>query len=222
MALFCPLAEDVGTAAEWVAVIVALFGAIAVFMVSLSANKTAKAAMNLQSNDFATRKAASDREAQLILIHLEPELREARSGFSYLNGGVSIVGMEDFIASQSARKNFSTALEAISLTLSKELFPRWHVLPDWHAVDLARVVSGLEVLKSAVAEAAQVDLSETMPGAHRESFDEFRRESIASAYRLLSSGVSEMEAALVRLIDAAVIQKQALMLAGDGVQASPE
>lgn len=208
MPLFCPFAEDVGTAAEWAAVVVALLGAFAVFMVSRSANATSKAAKEIQRIEAEARRAAAEREARLLLIHLEPELRQAQSSLSYLATGLDIVEHDTFVANQFARRQFAKDFEAISLKLCHEHFNRWHVLPNQHAMDLARAVSGLEVLRTSSADVADIDLSQKLPTSGQNSFDEFREEYISSAYRLLRSGVLDLNGVLVNIINSAVAVKE--------------
>lgn len=208
MALFCPLAEDFGTAVEWVAVVVALVGAVAVFIVSKTANATSSAAKEIQRLDVDARRAATEREARLLLIHLEPELRQAQSNLKYLATGLDVVDHDSFVANQGARRQFSKDFDAISLRLCHAHFNRWHVLSDEHAMNLARSVSGLEVLRTACADVAEIDLSEAMPGISGDHFDDFRKEYISSAYRTLRAGVQVLNAILTDLIDSAVTVKR--------------
>lgn len=207
MALFCPLAENVGTIAEWAAVVVALLGAVAVFLVSKAANATGKAAKEIQRLEAEARRAAAAREARLLLIHLEPELRQAQSSLSYLAGGLDIVDHDSFVSNRGARRQFAKDFEAISLRLCYEHFNRWHVLSDEHAMNLARAVSGLEALRTASADVAEIDLSEVMPGVGQEDFGRFREEYISSAYEMLRSGVKVLNEVLTHLINSAIAVK---------------
>ena len=208
MPLFCPFAEDVGTAAEWAAVVVALLGAVAIFLVSRSANATSRAAKEIQQTEAEARRAATEREARLLLVHLEPELRQAQSSLSYLATGLDIVEHDTFVANQAARRQFAKDFDAISLRLCHEHFNRWHVLSDQHAMDLARAVSGLEVLRTSSADVADIDLSQKFPAIGQNNYDEFREEYISSAYRMLRSGVQNLSSLLTALINSAVDVKE--------------
>jgi hypothetical protein len=207
VALFCPLAENVGTAAEWAAVVVALLGAVAVFLVSRAANATGKAAKEIHRLEAEARQAAAVREACLLLVHLEPELRQAQSSLNYLTRGLDVVDHDSFVTNRAARRQFARDFEAISLRLCYEHFNRWHVLSDEHAMNLARAVSGLEALRTASADVAEIDLSEGMTGMEQEGFNSFREEYISSAYMMLRAGVNELNGVLTRLINSAVAVK---------------
>lgn len=208
--MFCPLAANVGTAAEWAAVFAALIGAIAVFLVSRAANATGRAAKDIQDREASDRRAAVGREAKLLLIYLEPELRQALNSFQLIAQGLEIVEHDSFVANMGARKHFAADLGSVSLRLCRDHFNKWHVLSDTDATDLARTVSGLEVLKSASADVAGIDLSETIPGVEQESFESFRREHISDAYTTLKKGIADLLPMIVRLIDRSVHEKSKL------------
>ncbi|KLB44567.1 hypothetical protein XEUV259_19150 [Xanthomonas euvesicatoria] len=205
--IFCPLAEDIGNLADWAAVAVALFGAIAVFQLSRAANATARGVKRVAEREARDRRAAAAREGRLLLIYLENEFRQALTAFGTLATGLDVVDHDSFIDSGYARAQFLSEADGISLKLSREMFHRLHVLVDKDAHDIARVVSGLSVLQQAAAETASIDLSETMPGVDGASWNEFRRETLSERFVLLRKGAAEMQVILIRLIQEAVAAK---------------
>lgn len=210
MAWFCPLADDVGNAADWAAVVVAFVGAIAVFVLSRSANATAREVKKIQDLEAEARKKASDREARLILIYLEPELRQTHEALNRLYTGLDIVGHDSYVVNGFARGQFKGEVDAIALDLSQQLFSRLHVLKDSDAADIAMCLGGLQGLRGAASAAADIDLSEVMPGVHQASFDEFRRGVISTAFETLRRGCRQMTEGLERTIQSAVKAKQAM------------
>ncbi|WDK43575.1 hypothetical protein [Xanthomonas campestris] len=128
--IFCPLAEDIGNLADWAAVAVALFGAIAVFQLSRAANATARGVKRVAEREARDRRAAAAREGRLLLIYLENEFRQALTAFGTLAMGLDVVDHDSFIDSGYARTQFLSEADGISLKLSREMFHRLHVLVD--------------------------------------------------------------------------------------------
>ncbi|MFA4577189.1 hypothetical protein P2A78_20740 [Xanthomonas perforans] len=140
LGIFCPLAEDVGNLADWAAVAVAFFGAIAVFQLSRAANATARGVKRVAEREARDRRAATEREGRLLLIYLENEFRQALTAFGTLAMGLDIVAHDSFIDSGYARTQFHSEADGISLKLSREMFHRLHVLADSDAHDIARLL----------------------------------------------------------------------------------
>jgi len=200
-ALFCPLAEDVGNAADWASVAVALVLGIAVYLLSRAANATAHQAKVISEQEATLRREAAAREGRLLLIYLDNEFRQALTDLNALATGLDIVGHDAYVTNGHTRDQFAANVRAVSLKLSQEVFPRLHVLNDDDAHDIARLISGVTVMQHAAEDAASIDLSESIPGIEGQNWNNWRRGILSDHFELLCKGATEMQTVLLRLIE---------------------
>lgn len=203
MALSCPLADQVGTAADWSAVVVAFVAAVAVFMVSRSANANARVMRKIQAQEASDRRAANAREARLLLVHIEPELRYVQPQFALILLSLYRCSRDRFIDDQVQRAMFEARIRDINLPVCEALLSRWHVLSDQDALDVARMTSSLSTLKLASANAARVNLSISVPTVSKERLDEFQREVLSNSYEEIVEVSSGLNSIMLRVLDAA-------------------
>ncbi|MBB4730467.1 hypothetical protein [Xanthomonas arboricola] len=187
--------------ADWVSVAVSLALGIAVYLLSRAANATARQAKAISEQEAMLRREAATREGRLLLIYLDNEFRQALGALNNLATGLDIIEHDTYVANGHTRGQFAADVRAISLKLSQEVFPRLHVLNDGDAHDIARLISGLAVMKHAAEDAASIDLGESMPGIDGQSWDAWRRGILSGHFKLLCKGVTEMQAVLLRLIE---------------------
>ncbi|QRD62618.1 hypothetical protein H8Z72_22910 (plasmid) [Xanthomonas citri pv. citri] len=197
---FCPLAKDVGNAADWASVVVSLVLGLAVFQLSRAANATARRAKEISEQEATARRDAAGREGRLLLIHLENELLQAERARQSIANWLGVSFEVGFVSNRQMRLQLAASLRDLTLSRSEQVFARLHVLDDQDAQDIARLISGLARLQHTSEEAAGIDLSQSMPGAEGEAWNEWRRGLLSEHYGSLSSGLDVMGGLLDRLI----------------------
>lgn len=214
MGFFCPLAVDIGNVAEWFAGVVAVAGAVAVFMVSRaanasanSANKTAAAALavsneakDIQKRDEEVKRTALKAEELLILVRVGPEIKNIHSILNEMHTDLTAMEQKVFAGNEPEFRTQSLqVLSLISVAVSEALFSRWYVLSTSHASDLAFVVGIVGSLRMTARDVFEVD-----------------RQNITIAYPDTRESVFERKYRdLISDIDSAIEPAKRLMIASD-------
>jgi hypothetical protein len=128
----CPLAMDTGNLADWAAVVVAAIGAIAVFMLSRAANRTANASLQLTRRFQDRENLLLERESRLLLSEVATDVIEASSAIEAINN----LDKQD-VESWTAGNGIAQALEGLSLRVADRERDRLHLLPDYAAFGIS-------------------------------------------------------------------------------------
>lgn len=142
----CPLAVDWGNAADWAAVAVAAVGAVAVWLVSRAANKTAKA-----SHELATQMKIRDEEMRsadrtVLTTLIYGEIQSAKLAYEELLE--ELVQDESFdwaVGSEKTLQLVAHLAKGPQLARTKESSQRLNLLPIALAEQIARGISMTEL-----------------------------------------------------------------------------
>ncbi|WP_395137045.1 hypothetical protein [Stenotrophomonas geniculata] len=126
----CPLASDIGNLADWAAVAVAALGAVAVFMLSRAANRTATASFQLSQRIQQSQDELQLRELRILLSELSEEVGRVLYHVVTINHS-SNQAPESWVDGDIAQ-----AVQCLALPVADRERDRLHILPDY-------VVSGV-------------------------------------------------------------------------------
>lgn len=138
----CPMAADFGNLADWAAVAVALAGAVAVFMLSRAANRTANASLELNKMIQARDDELHRRERRLLAREIYVEV-------NVVWGEVQKIRRSIHHASRfwSGEDGLARSIQQLELHVAERERDRLHVLPGASALDIADAQIRIRQLK---------------------------------------------------------------------------